>query len=132
MIPYRPDARGQGRGNSGFYMVHLYEVQILDSFGPGASTTNAAASTKNWRRAQHVPAAARLADLRHRLHTSAELKDGKKVAPAKITLAFGVVVQDTPASRDRTGGSRNEPEGTPGPFILQGHDNPLSSRTSGS
>src|SRR5205085_12472176 len=27
LLPYRPDARGQGRGNSGFYQVMQYEVQ---------------------------------------------------------------------------------------------------------
>src|SRR5262249_14456298 len=33
LLPYRPAGRGQGRGNSGFYQVDLYEVQVLDTFG---------------------------------------------------------------------------------------------------
>jgi len=33
MVPLMPDASGQGRGNSGVYMMGRYEVQILDSFG---------------------------------------------------------------------------------------------------
>ena len=31
--PFRPKARSQGRGNSGFYQTNGREVQVLDSFG---------------------------------------------------------------------------------------------------
>ena len=32
-LPYMPEARGQARSNSGYYVQGRYEVQMLDSFG---------------------------------------------------------------------------------------------------
>ena len=59
--------------------------------------------------------------------TNAVLKDGKKVKTARITAKLnGVLIHDNAAISGPTGGHRSEKlEGTPGPFILQGHDNPL-------
>ena len=33
LLPFRPSARSQARGNGGLYHVNMYENQILDSFG---------------------------------------------------------------------------------------------------
>jgi hypothetical protein len=32
-VPNMPEARGQGKGNSGVYLQGLYEIQVLDSYG---------------------------------------------------------------------------------------------------
>jgi len=57
-------------------------------------------------------------------------EDAKKlVKKARATVKHnGVVIHDNVEIDGPTGGNRNEPEGTPGPFLLQGHGNPLQFR----
>ena len=130
LLPYRPHARGQGRGNSGFYQVDHYEVQILDSFGleglhnecggiyaQQGSLVNACLPPLVWQ----------TYDIDF---TNAQRDaDGNKIKNAVITVKLnGIVVHDQLEIQGPTGGHRNEPEGTPGPLKLQGHGNPVQFR----
>lgn len=130
LLPYRPDARGQGRGNSGFYQVDLYEVQILDSFGlDGKNNETGGVYTKAEPKLNMClpPLAWQAYDVE--FTNAVNDADGKKIKNARMTLKLnGVVIHDNLEITGKTGGSRNEPEGTPGPIKLQGHGNPLQFR----
>ena len=129
LLPFKPAARGQGRGNSGFYQVDHYEVQILDSFGlEGKNNECGGVYTK----ADPIvnmclpPLQWQTYDVEF---TNAVSKDGKKVKNARMTLKHnGVVIHKDLEINGKTGGSRRDPEGTPGPIKLQGHGNPLQFR----
>ena len=129
LLPFKPAARGQGRGNSGFYQVDHYEVQILDSFGlEGRNNECGGVYTK----ADPIvnmclpPLQWQTYDVEF---TNAMAKDGKKTKNARMTLKHnGVVIHKNLEINGKTGGSRREPEGTPGPIKLQGHGNPLQFR----
>jgi len=129
MLPYRPDARSQGRGNSGFYQVDHYEVQILDSFGlEGKNNECGGVYTKAEPKLNMClpPLVWQVYDAEF---TNAEQTDGKKTKNARLTLKHnGVVIHDNIEISGPTGGHRMEPEGTPGPIKLQGHGNPLQFR----
>jgi hypothetical protein len=130
LLPYRPMARGQGRGNSGFYQVQHYEVQILDSFGlDGKNNECGGVYTK----------AAPLVNMclpplqwqTYDVEFTNAVRDdsGKKVKNARLTAYHnGVLIHDNVEINGPTGGHRNDPEGTPGPLLLQGHGNPLQFR----
>ena len=130
MLPYRPDARGQGRGNSGFYQVDHFELQILDSFGldgvnnecggfytKAAPKLNMCAPPLSWQTYD--------VDFTNAVQGA----DGKKAKNAIASVKHnGVVIHDGQEISGPTGGHRNDPEGTPGPLKLQGHGNPLQFR----
>ena len=129
MLPFRPDARGQGRGNSGFYQVDHYEVQVLDSFGlEGVNNECGGVYTKADPLVNMClpPLTWQTYDVTFR---NAVAKNGEKIKNAFMTLKHnGVVVHDNLELTGKTGGSRKDPEGTPGPMKFQGHGNPLQYR----
>ena len=130
LLPYRPNARGQGRGNSGFYQVDHYEVQILDSFGLEGLNNECGGVYSQQDclvNACFPPLAWQTYDIDF---TNAVRDDaGNKIKNAVVTIKLnGIVVQDQLEIRGPTGGHRSEPEGTPGPLKLQGHGNPLQFR----
>jgi Domain of Unknown Function (DUF1080) len=129
LLPYRPDARGQGRGNSGFYQVDHYEVQILDSFGlDGKDNECGGVYTKAAPKVNmcYPPLMWQTYDVEF---TNAVGEDGKKTKNARLTAKHnGVVIHDDIEINGPTGGGRGEPEATPGPIKLQGHGNPLQFR----
>jgi hypothetical protein len=130
MLPFRPDARGQGRGNSGFYQVDHYEVQILDSFGLEGVDNECGGVYKKGDPLVNTcfpPLTWQTFDVE--FTNAVRDEDGNKTKNAFVTVRLnGVVVQDNLEITGPTGGHRNEPEGTPGEIKLQGHGNPLQFR----
>lgn len=130
MLPYRPDARGQGRGNSGFYQVDHYELQILDSFGlDGVNNECGGFYTKAAPKLNMCapPLVWQTYDVE--FTNSVAGADGKKTKNAVASVKHnGVVIHEGQEINGPTGGHRSDPEGTPGPLKLQGHGNPLQFR----
>jgi hypothetical protein len=129
MLPFRPDARSQGRGNSGFYQVLMYEVQVLDSFGLDGKNNECGGVYQKADPKVNMCLPPLVWQTYDAEFTNAVAEGGKVVKKARLTLKHnGVVVHDDTEIDGKTGGARNDPEGTPGPFLLQGHGNPLQYR----
>ncbi|GHT45115.1 hypothetical protein FACS189454_04070 [Planctomycetales bacterium] len=124
MLSYMPEARGQGRSNSGVYIDECYECQILDSFGLDGKNNecggfyqqaeplvNMCYPPLQWQTydIDFVPA-----------KFDAE---GKKTANAKITVKHnGVVIHDNFEPKHETPGRKKETPEARG-LYLQGHGN---------
>jgi len=128
ILPFKPYAREQERGNSGIYIHHTYELQVLDSFGQkpeidgiGSLYTvvtplvNACYPPLSWQT--------------YDIDWQGPKFDasGKKTANAMVTAKLnGIMVQDHTEVKSGTGANKNKPE-TPkgGPLWLQDHNNPV-------
>ncbi|MFG0296722.1 MAG: DUF1080 domain-containing protein [Maioricimonas sp. JB045] len=125
-IPYKPFARGQARGNSGFYLQRRYEIQVLDSFGLEGKFNECGALYKT--RSPDVNMC--LPPLQWQTYdidfTAARFDDaGNKVSDARLTVWHnGVVIHDDIAIPNKTGAGKPEgPEAIP--TLLQDHGNPV-------
>lgn len=143
--PYMPTARGQARGNSGVYLQHRYEVQVLDSFGLEgledecggfysikAPDTNMCFPPLSWQTYDIEFTAARWGDVVEKdkdgkdvIENGQPKKVFKKIENARVTVKHnGVVIHDNVELNKATPGGVGE-EDSPGPLFLQHHGNPV-------
>jgi len=120
-----PDVKGQGRGNSGVYLMGAYELQVLDSFGREAEMGDCGACygvalplETPYRRAGEWS------------YYDIELRaprfdsGGAKTENARITAWLnGRLIHDDLEIPGPTGGSLREGEFATGPLMLQEHGN---------
>ena len=109
LLPYRPAARGQGRGNSGFYQIDHFEVQILDFFGLRERNNECGgiySTDDRFLNACFPPLSWQTYDVDF---TNAKTKDGKKIKNAKITVRLnGIVIHTISRYRENRGSRRTE------------------------
>jgi len=127
--PFMPAARGQGRGNSGFYAQGRYEVQVLDSFGLEGRNNecggiySVAAPSVNM---CLPPLVWQTFDVEF---TAAKYENGKKVENARMTVRHnGVLVHDDVEVPHATTAAPVKEGPEPGPIFLQNHGCPVRYR----
>ena len=130
MLPYQPAYRSQDRGNSGFYQVHDYEIQVLDSFGMDGAHNECGGIYSHKGSDINMclpPLVWQTFDVEF---TNSVAKNGKKVKNAVITVRHnGVLIHDKFKIPGKSKyGVRGGGETTPGPFMLQNHREPLQYR----
>ena len=128
--PYKPYARGQGRGNSGVYHAGRYETQVLDSFGLTGEQNECGGIYSIARPRLNMclpPLAWQTYDV---AFTAPKLgPDGKVVEHGRITVRLnGVVIHDNQelAKTHTTAAPVHGPvTDAPGPIFIQAHGNPV-------
>lgn len=132
--PARVEGEGQERGNSGVFLMGLYEIQVLDSyenvtyadgqaaaiFGQTPPLVNASRPPGQWQTYDIV------------FHRPRFAADGSVTQPARVTVFHnGVLVQDNVMITGRTVFGRvahYEPHGDQLPIMLQDHSYPVRYR----
>ena len=130
-LPLMPEARGQGRGNSGVYIMTSYELQVLDSYGLARYNNECGGIYKAM--APYVnmcapPLQWQSYDIE--FHGARFDKKGNKTANARISVRHnGVFIHKDREIPHPTGaaGKRPEPK-EPDHLLLQDHGNAVQFR----
>jgi hypothetical protein len=130
ILPYMPDARGQGRGNSGLYLQGRYEVQMLDSFALEGKDNECGGLYKIAAPKVNMCLPPLIWQTYDVDFTAAKYDaGGQKTANAKITVKHnGVVIHENQELPGATTSAPNKEAPTPGPVHLQNHGNPVRYR----
>ena len=131
--PAKVEGNGQGRGNSGVFLMGLVEIQVLDNYNNPTYADGSAGSVYGVNpplaNALRPPGQFQTYDIVFRRPV---YKDGREVDPGYITVfENGVLVQDHTRLEGGTGHmSRTKPGPFPaaGPLKLQDHGNPVRFR----
>jgi len=131
-LPYQPESRGQGRGNSGAYLQGRYEVQVLDSFGLEGKDNECGGIYE--RKAPDVnmcypPLAWQTYDIDFTAARYGE--DGELASPPRLTVRHNgrLIHDDFELPNDERTRAAPVPAGPePGPLFLQDHGSPVRYR----
>lgn len=125
---YMPQARGQGRSNSGVYVFEAYECQVLDSFGLEGENNECGGFYQVRKPDVNMcfpPLTWQTYDFEF---TPPKYEDGKKVANTKLTVKHnGVVIHKDMEFEKETPGCKREADEARGVY-LQGHGNKVQYR----
>jgi Domain of Unknown Function (DUF1080) len=129
-LPFQPESRGQGRGNSGMYLAGRYEVQMLDSFGlKGANNECGGIYTVAKPRMNMClpPLQWQTYDVEFKAPRFDE--KGGKTADAEITVRHnGELIHENVKIPKPTAAAISSTEAPRGPLHLQNHGNPVRYR----
>jgi hypothetical protein len=118
--PLMPDAKGQGRGNSGVYIQGRYEVQILDSVNNDTYADGQCGAVYK----QYVPLVNVCRPPLQWQTYDMIFRAARGNKPATLTVFHnGVLIHDHIALKGPTPGGIGGAEGSPGPLLLQDHGN---------
>ncbi len=129
LLPYLPQARGQGRGNSGIYLQGRYEVQMLDSFGL-TGENNECGGVYTIRKPDENMCFPPLQWQTYDIEFHAAKFDGdKKTQDAWMNVKHnGVTIHEKVELPKKTTAAPNDEGAEPGFVYLQDHGNPVRYR----